>query len=101
MANRHAHKKLRADVRARMLATGESYQRALAHLQSKRGASNNPRIDLVPFSYFGMQATLATIELNGMAVVFVVQSSKPWRRGYPLPFPVPLVRGLMGRRGIQ
>ena len=39
MANRHAHKKLRAEARARMRTTGESYQAALApprELQRRR-----------------------------------------------------------------
>jgi hypothetical protein len=95
MANRHAHKKLRAEVRARMTATGDCYQRALAHVQSNRRASNNPRTDLVPFSYFGVPAALATIEMHGMAVAVVVPSSKLWGRGYPQASPVPLMRAAM------
>jgi hypothetical protein len=33
MANRHCHKKLRAEIRSRMARTGESYQKARGVLQ--------------------------------------------------------------------
>jgi hypothetical protein len=101
MANRHVHKKLRAEVLSRMRTTGESYQQALGCILSSRSAAKRPRTDLVPFSYFGVQATLATIEMNGRAVAVVVPSSRLWGRGYPHPFPVPLLRGLMRTQGEQ
>jgi hypothetical protein len=58
MANRHPHKKLRAEVRFRMRTSGETYQQALACILSRL-------------------------------------------RGYPQPFPVPVLRGWIGARGVQ
>jgi hypothetical protein len=69
MANRHHHKKLRAEVLARMKATGESYQRALASASGGTvtvGAmTGRPRrraatVDLVHFTSFGRPMALAT-----------------------------------------
>jgi hypothetical protein len=101
MANRHTHKKLRAEIRARMIATGESYQKARARILSSVAAQDRPRTDLVPVSYFGIPATLATLETHGVAVLAVVPSSTLWGRGYPHPFPLPLLRGLLRTRGVQ
>jgi hypothetical protein len=100
MANRHTHKKLRAEIRARMRATGESYQKARARILSS-GVRERPRADLVPISYFGLPATLATIESQGVVVCAVVPSSTLWGHRYPHPFPLPLLRGLLRPRGIQ
>jgi hypothetical protein len=101
MANRHAHKKLRTEVLSRMRTTGESYQQALASILSNRNGAKRTRADLVPFVYFGVPATLAIVETNGMAVAVVVPSSRLWGKGYPHPFPVPVLRGLLHTRGVQ
>jgi hypothetical protein len=88
MGNRHHHKKLRAEVRARMASTGESYQTALARIQARRSASavRSP-MDLVSVEYFGVTATLATYEIAGRLACVIVSS--PHHRG---PFPAnPLV----------
>ncbi|MDP8998492.1 MAG: hypothetical protein M3O46_00090 [Myxococcota bacterium] len=98
MANRHAHKKLRAEVRARMGATGESYQRAHTRLATRVSAIA-PRTDLVPLSYYGVPVTLATIEMHGMAVAVLIPSSTVWDHGYPKASPVPLMRAVMRLRG--
>ncbi len=81
MANRHAHKKLRAEIRARMTETGESYQaarrRVLARSRQQAGA-----VDLVPFTYFGLPVTLATREAGLFNTVTVLRhapaSALPW-----------------------
>ncbi|WP_437315238.1 hypothetical protein [Sorangium sp. So ce385] len=83
MGNRHHHKKLRADVRARMARTGESYQRALARILDERSSPAPARgVDLVPIAYFGAPAALATFEIAGRLACLVVSS--PHR---PRPFP--------------
>jgi|CZKU01.1.fsa_nt_gi hypothetical protein len=64
MANRHAHKKLRAEIRARMAARGESYQQAYAHVATRRASATAPQTDLVPVSYYGIPLALATIEMH-------------------------------------
>lgn len=101
MANRHHHKKLRAEIRARVEATGESYQQARARILSRTPALNGTPTDLVPFSYFGLPGTLATFEFQGLSMFAFVPSSRSWGRGYPHPYPMPLLRGLSGREGIQ
>ena len=83
MGNRHHHKKLRSEVRARMARTGESYQKALARTLADRA----PRgmvgsVDLVPIEYFGAKAVLATFEIAGR-LAWVAFSSRP--RGGPFP----------------
>jgi hypothetical protein len=99
MANRHAHKKQRAEVRARMASTGESYQKALTHILSRQVAGSSPQTDLVSFYYFGIPVTLATIQMHGMAVAVLVPSARWWRHGYPAQSPVPLMRAAMRSRG--
>jgi hypothetical protein len=99
MANRHAHKKLRAEVRATMAATGESYQQAHARVVTRWVSANAPKTDLVPVSYFGLPLALATIEMHGMSVAVLVPSSKLWRDGYPAQSPIPLMRAAMRSRG--
>jgi hypothetical protein len=101
MANRHTHKKLRAEIRARIKATGESYQLARSRILSRPPSLSGARTDLVPFSYFGLPGTLATFELQGVAVVAFLPSSTLWGRGYPHPYPLPLMRSLSGTRGVQ
>ncbi len=61
MANRHAHKKLRAEIRARMAKTGESYQAARNRIAT-RAVRHAIAVDLVPFTRFGVPMTLATFE---------------------------------------
>ncbi|WP_437965983.1 hypothetical protein WMF04_41160 [Sorangium sp. So ce260] len=83
MGNRHHHKKLRADVRARMARTGESYQKALARILDERSAPAPARgVDLVPIEYFGAPAALATFEIAGRLACLVV-SSPHHRRPFP------------------
>ena len=99
MANRHAHRKLRAEIRSRMAATGESYQKALAQIRLRRVSPSSARTDLVAVSYFGIPVALATIEMHGMSVAVLVPSSRLWRHGYPAHSPVPLMRAAMRSRG--
>jgi hypothetical protein len=101
MANRHSHKKLRVQIRARMARTGESYQRARDHLLASERSDTPPRTDLVPFSYFGIPATLATIEDRGLTVFSVLPSSTLWQKGYPHPLPISLLRTALRPRGVQ
>jgi hypothetical protein len=68
MANRHAHKKLRAEIRARMRVTGESYQRARARILR----SGRVRAELTVAQHFGRPRTIATIEVYGVALNMVV-----------------------------
>jgi hypothetical protein len=88
MGNRHHHKKLREQVRARMARTGESYQKALARLCADRASlERGNTVDLVPIQYFGVAATLATYELVGRLVCVIVSSSQ-----HQGPFPAnPLI----------
>lgn len=68
MANRRSHKKVRAEARARMAQTGESYQRALQHVlaeqvRRERFPAEHEELDgceLTEFTYFGKPAMLAT-----------------------------------------
>lgn len=83
MANRHAHKKLRAEVRARMRTTGESYQRALARIRARRRVC----VALTPTLLFGHERAIATIEMHGIVMNILVGSS-----GSPL-----LASGPLGR----
>jgi len=99
MGNRHHHKKLRADVRARMARTGESYQKALAQILDERSTPKAARdIDLVPIDYFGAPAALATFEIAGRLACLVVSSRHRLR-----PFPQsPLVAlAMRGPRAIH
>lgn len=77
MGNRHHHKKLRAEIRARMVTTGESYQRALAWVLAARD-----KYSLLEIEYFGASATLAVYAIEGRMACLVVSSSH--QRG---PFP--------------
>jgi hypothetical protein len=88
MGNRHHHKKLREQVRARMARTGESYQKALARIHAERASLvRRDTVDLVPVQYFGVVATLATYELAGRLACIVVSSSQ-----HQGPFPAnPLI----------
>jgi hypothetical protein len=66
MGNRNHHKKLRAEARATMASTGESYQKVLVRLRSRaprRPVAEAHRVDLLPILYFGLPVTLATFEI--------------------------------------
>jgi hypothetical protein len=99
MGNRHHHKKLRTEVRARMARTGESYQKALARILDERSARvTDGTVDLVRIEYFGTPAALATFEITGRLACLVVSSPH-----HPRPFPdSPLVAlATRGPRTIQ
>ncbi len=84
MANRHSHKKLRAEILGRMARTGESYQAAREHIV-RRSTEARTEIDLVPFRFFGVPMTLTTSEgsvVHSVAVLGRPRSS----RSFPLPF---------------
>ncbi len=75
MGNRHHNKKLRAEVRARMARTGESYQQALARVVDERAGSVLARgVDLMEIAYFGVPATLATFEIAGRLACVALSS---------------------------
>jgi hypothetical protein len=105
MANRHHHKKLRAEVLARMKATGESYQRALAAVSGRTGtpgaATARPRgpaaiVDLVHFTSFGRPMALATFA--GDAVdTFAVFGAAPRSGNSSSPLFLPAMRFLRPR----
>lgn len=83
VANRHANKRLRAAVRARMASSGESYQRAHARLLRERGALV-PGVDLLACKWFGIPITVATIEIGlGMSVVGIAAAGPAsWRLSF-------------------
>jgi hypothetical protein len=61
MANRHANKKLRAEILARMRETGESYQTAYARVVARARLPDAARTaDLVACTRFGVPMTLIT-----------------------------------------
>jgi|SRR4051794_30486894 hypothetical protein len=98
MANRHSHKKLRAEIRARRARTGESYQQArqglLAAPSSLSAAAQAcSGFDLLEFRYFGKPAVLASWHSYGMPVAIVL--SEAVRR--PLMFPRFVIESAMGR----
>jgi hypothetical protein len=95
MANRHANKKLRAAIRARMEATGESYQKAREVLRRPDVAET----DLVACSYFGVPGALATFALRGRAFAVLIPSARGPGRGYPHPYPLGLLGAAMRTRG--
>lgn len=84
MANRHSHKKLRAEVYARMAQTGESYQAARQRIVMRTREKGSP-VDLVPFRFFGMPMTLATTEGGVVHSVAVLRATPTSSRSYPLP----------------
>ncbi len=96
MANRHAHKKLRAEIRARMAKTGESYQTARNRIVS-RAVRHSIAVDLILFTRFGVRMTLATFE--GETVdSFAVFGQAPRLAGSTLqPFLVPTMTFLRPR----
>lgn len=100
MANRHSHKKLRAEVLARMAKTGESYQAAWQRVMGTR--EQGTRVDLVPFRFFGAPMTLATTEGGVVHSVAVLNATPTLSRSYPLPLAALLVpQGVNSRRNPQ
>lgn len=101
MANRHAHKKLRAEIRQRMAITGESYQAALQHLSARSAtrapshalpALDTPLLgvpDLIATSYFGLSVTLAAYPVLSHVSLILVSGSRGLL-GLPLGRPSPL-----------
>jgi hypothetical protein len=83
MANRHSHKKLRAEIRVRMARTGESYQAARARIVARSNV--DVEIDLVPFRFFGVPMTLATAEGRIVHSVAVLRATRGSAPSYPLP----------------
>jgi hypothetical protein len=98
MGNRHHDKKLRAEVRAAMAATGERYQQALTRLRRERRVAPLPPrdIDLIPIAYFGIPLTLATFEILGDLSCLVVSGSR-----LPRPFPKSPLFALARRRSMN
>ncbi len=93
MANRHTHKKLRAEIRARMAVTGESHQTALQRIMALRGNDRPPAgpgvPDLIPISYFGVPITLAALEVLSHVRLILVSGAGgplglPWSSASPL-----------------
>jgi len=84
MANRHSHKKLRAEIRARMTKTGESYQAARQRILMRTNGQHAD-VDLVPFRFFGVPLTLATTEGSVVHFVAVLRAIPRSSRTYPLP----------------
>jgi len=65
MANRHSHKKLRAEIRARRVTTGESYQTARQRVLARQ-TPDPIAADLTPLTRFGVPMTLATLSGGGV-----------------------------------
>jgi len=93
MANRHSHKKLRAEIRARMASTGESYQsaqrRVLVSRSTPRGLGRGGVPDLIATTYFGVPITVAAYEVLSHLRLILVSGSGgpmglPWGKASPL-----------------
>jgi hypothetical protein len=93
MANRHSHKKLRAEIRARMASTGEGYQ--VAHRRILALRSTARRIEragvpaLIATTYFGVSITVAAYEILSHVRLILVSGSGgpmglPWSSASPL-----------------
>jgi hypothetical protein len=80
MANRHSHKKLRADIHLRMATTGETYQTARHRILFGRAPREQGEdVDLVATEYFGVPITLAifpAIEPLGRPAIVHVPSAR-------------------------
>lgn len=98
MGNRRHHKRMRADVRATMAVTGESYQQALARLRDARRRAAMPTrdVDLIPIEYFGVPVTLATFEILGDLSCVAISG-----RRFPLPVPKSPLFALARRRSLN
>jgi hypothetical protein len=85
MGNRNHHKKLRAEARATMARTGESYQKVLVRLRARaqrRPAAEARQVDLLPVTYFGLPVTLATFEILGNVSCVMISAH---HRARPFP----------------
>ncbi len=87
MANRHSHKKLRDEIRARMAARGESYQRARHRILASR-ARRSETPDLMAATYFGIPVNIAAYQYLCHFRLIVVSGCNgllglPW--GIPSP----------------
>jgi hypothetical protein len=71
MANRHSHKKLRAEIRARMAARGETYQEA-RHRVLAQGRKPRIAVDLVETGCFGLPMILATFDEDATQRAFLI-----------------------------
>ena len=95
MANRHHHKKLRAEILARMATTGESYQAARQRIVTRR-TKERAHVDLVAFRFFGLPMTLATTEGAVVHAVAVMAAAPKASRSFPLP-----IARLLSPRGVN
>ena len=93
MANRHSHKKLRAEIRTRMASTGESYQaawRRLVALRSNERRSQPTGVpDLIAASYFGLPITVAAYSVLSHLRLILVSGAGgpmglPWSSASPI-----------------
>jgi hypothetical protein len=84
MANRHTHKKLRAETRARMARTGEGYQTARQRILTL-AIMLPTTVDLVPFRFFGRSMTLATAEGSVVHSIAVLTPALRSSQSYALP----------------
>ena len=78
MANRHRHKKLRAEIRARMALTGESYQAAHGRVSTLRAARDLHSKDipeLFATTYFGVPITVAAYRILSHVRLILVSGS--------------------------
>ncbi len=83
MANRHAHKKLRAEIRAHIAKTGDGYQTARNRILAARERQHDA-VELVATRYFGMRMTLATFQTPSPYAVMIsweLRKVEGW--GYP------------------
>jgi hypothetical protein len=93
MANRHSHKKLRAEIRARMASTGESHQaahrRILALRSSARRGEHTGVPELIATTYFGVPITVAAYEvLSHVRLILVSGSGGPMGLPWGSPSPI-------------
>lgn len=85
MANRHANKKLRAAILARMRETGESYQAARDCVAVRARLREAPSTaDLVPCTRFGVPMILATLS-DGPIQWFALMGRAPRLPNSPSP----------------
>jgi hypothetical protein len=85
MANRHSHKKLRAEIRARMAETGESYQVVRKRILA-RPSQHTHAVDLVALTFFGQPVTLATAEGRSFHSITVIRHAQATARSFSLPW---------------
>ena len=84
MANRHSHKKLRAEIHARMAETGKSYQTVREQILASPNRHNE--VDLVELTFFGQPMTLATAEGRSFHCITVIRHARPTARSFFLPW---------------